>query len=464
MEDKSNKVYIKRLEEYDRSALKSIIEEGMEACGYSPSGKVFVKPNVVTAHKPETIGNKACTPAEVVGTSLEVISEKPGVNRVDLGENSSMGFPTRMCYKYAGYYHEIEKFKGKAPAPVDIFCIDEEKRDEIFIGGMVHESLRVARRMARADHKVYLPKLKVHCVSNMTATVKLNVGICSDDERAIRHDFLLNEKIVDLLSVGHPDFTIMDAVDVGVGNEGFPVLRKLGLVIMGKNPIAVDLVGARLLGFSLSDLPYLARAIERGHRPESIEEVEIAGDLTSLDDIDEAAKRIGPPDDEFYRWQNVNKELDRLGSSIRFYWGPYNKGGELCKTGCVMGLKMFLASYEQYAGAEAFKNSKPCVIVIGKIDEEIDAAGNDVFLFGTCAEAEIKNARKVEKIDKCFTTVVDMSMRCRGKLGMPSMVMDPKFVLPMAQAMTGSGVHKLITGRYGQDIMHFVTKNLDRRL
>jgi Domain of unknown function (DUF362) len=36
---------------------------------------------------------------------------------------------------------------------------------------------------------VYLPKLKCHCVSTMTGAVKLNIGICSDDERAIRYDF-----------------------------------------------------------------------------------------------------------------------------------------------------------------------------------------------------------------------------------------------------------------------------------
>ncbi len=64
--------------------------------------------------------------------------------------------------------------------------MDEERRDPVFIGGMVHDNLRVSRNMARADTKVYLPKLKCHCVSNMTGAVKLNIGICSDDERSIR--------------------------------------------------------------------------------------------------------------------------------------------------------------------------------------------------------------------------------------------------------------------------------------
>ena len=330
---------------------------------------------------------------------------------------------------------------------------------------MVHDILRVSRKMARADTKVYLPKLKCHCVSNITATVKLNIGICSDDERSIRHDFLLNDKIVDLLSVGYPDFTIMDAVDIGVGNEGFPIIRKLGLVMMSRNPIAIDMIGARILGYQVEEIPYLKRAIERGYTPTRIDEVDLAGDLKSLDDVDQAAKRIQPYDDEFYQWQDINKELKRLNSPMRFYWGSYRGGnGERCKTGCIMGLKMFLASLEKYAGTEAFARSKPAVLVIGKVDEEIDVKGADAFLFGSCSEAKLRDARKVVHIDKCFTTVADMSMRCMGQLGVKSPMQDPKFALPLARGVLGASVRKWLNLRYPQDIAYFVTKKLERRV
>lgn len=460
-----NRVYIKRCEEYDREALGEIITEGMRELGFEPRGNVYVKPNVVVAHLPDKLGNLACTPAEMIGETMLALARQPGVERVDLGENSSIGFPTRMCFKYAGYYDELERIRKEAPRPVGIFCIDEEKRDPVFIGGAVHEILRVSQKMARADTKVYIPKLKCHCVSNMTATVKLNIGICSDDERSIRHDFLLNEKIVDLLSVGCPDFTVMDAIDIGVGNEGFPIIRKLGLVVMGRSPIAVDMVGARLLGYRVEDIPYLQRAIERGWKPGSIEEVKVEGDLKSLDDVDEQAKRILPRDDEFFRWQDVAKELKRLNSPMRFFWGPYREGSEKkCETGCVMGLKMFLGSLEKYAGAEAFARSKPAVIVIGKIDQPIDVKGSDAFLFGSCSKAKLENARKVIKIDKCFTTVADMTTYCGARLGMPSFVQDRAFVLPIVRGMLGASLGKLRNGRYYQDMKYFVTRRLERRI
>ena len=458
-------VYIKKCEEYDRGAIREIVREGMDALGYKPSGNVFVKPNVVFASDPKIFGNNAHTPNALLSASVLAISEKDEVKRVDVGENGAIGAPTRLFYKGSGYYDEIEKINKESSRPVGIFCMDEELRDPVFVGGKVHDVLRVSRKMKRADSKVYLPKLKVHCVSNMTATVKLNVGICSDDERSIRHDFMLNEKIVDLLGPGYPDFIVMDAIDVGVGNEAFPIIRKLGLVIMGTNPVAVDLVAARLLGFSATDVPYLQLAIDRGYTPKQLEDVEIKGDLDSIDDLDEQAKRLQPYDEEFYRWQDVNTELKRLKSPMRFYWGPYRHGnGEKCLTGCVMGIKMFLGSFEKVAGPKAFATAKPVTFVIGQVDEEIDARGEEVFMLGTCADAKIKNAKKITHIKKCFTTASDMQISFGHKLGMKSMLGDPALLSGFATSISASMLRKAISGRYLQDIAYFLTKRLDRRL
>jgi len=463
--DLSNTVFIKRCEDYDREQLKGIVAEGMAHFDYHPRGNVMVKPNVVFAYNTDVFGNMAYTATPLVGASLVALSKSPGVRRIDMGENCAVGFPTRLCYKSAGYYDEMVRVNQEAGCPVGIFCMDEEPRDAVFIGGVVHDNLRVSRKMARADAKVYLPKLKCHCVSNMTGAVKLNVGICSDDERSIRHDFMLNEKIVDLLVAGYPDFIVMDAVDVGVGNEAFPTRRKLGLVIMGTNPLAVDMVGARLLGFDIADVPYLQAAVTRGYTPADIDQVVIAGDLQSLAEIDEQARRLMPYDDEFSRWQDVGKELERLKSPMRFYWGPYRANAdEKCLTGCVMGLKMFLGAMERFAGAEAFAGARPVTFVIGRWDAPVDAGGEDVFLLGSCARAEVTNAKKVTHLDKCFTTAGDMNLSFAHKLGMPAVTRDPTFLAHLLGATFKASARKVTSMRYLQDIHHFLSKGLVRRV
>jgi hypothetical protein len=215
----------------------------------------------------------------------------------------------------------------------------------------------------------------------------------------------------------------------------------------------------------LSDVPYLKTAVERGYRPESLEQVTIAGDLKSIDDVDQAAARLMPYDDEFYQWQDVSKEFKRLNSPMRFFWGPYKPGGsKKCLTGCAMGIKMFLACFEKYAGAEAFSKAKPVVFIMGNVEEEIDVKGSDAFLFGACAKAKLKNVRKVIKIDKCFTTVTDMMVQCGARMGIPAPITDKNFVLPIARNMLVSAGYKLVNMRYAQDIGYFLAKRLDRRI
>lgn len=460
-----NRVLVRFCEEYDQEKIQQIVTSGMQELNYQPKGNIFVKPNVVYASKNGKYGSTAYTHPEMVGGSLLALSRQPDVRRIDMGEKTAIGYPTRLSYKYAGYYDQIKKVKKQTLTPVNMFCIDEDRRDRVFVGGLVHDTLRIARKMARADAMVYLPKLKCHCVSTMTGTVKLNIGICSDDERAIRHDFMLNDKIVDLLTVGTPDFTVMDAIDVGVGNEAFPTPRRLGLLLMGKNPLAVDLAGARLLGYNCDDVPYLKRAVERGYLPAHVDDVSIMGDITSLKNLDLAAQRILPYDDEYVRWQDINKELGRLQSPIRFFWGYTKKDDKSkCPTGCVMGAKMFFSFLERFAGPEAFKKAKPVVMVIGRIDEPIDANGHEAFLIGSCADAPIVNAKKITRIDNCFTTAVDMAQTIRGRLGMPTPIQAPSEILPLIYNALIASSLKIFNLRYLQDMGHFIKRGLQKRI
>jgi uncharacterized protein (DUF362 family) len=462
---KDFRVLIKFCEDYNPEKMEIIIKEGMKVFGYKPSGKIFVKPNVVYATKNGKYGSTAYTDPVLVKSSLSVLSKSKDVSRVDMGEKTAIGYPTRLTYKYSNYYKVTAEVNRQSKIPVKAFCIDEEKRKSAFIGGEVHDNLRIAEKMADADSYVYLPKLKCHCVSSMTGAVKLNIGIISDDERAIRHDFMLNDKIVDLIEVGYPDFIIMDAIDVGVGTEAVPTPRRLGLILMGINPLAVDIAAARLLGYNLTDVPYLQRAVERGYRPGALKDLKLLGDIKTIKALDEHAKKILPYDDEFHRWHDIDKELKRLKSPIRFYWGSARKTDDMkCLTGCIMGIKMFFAANERFVGSSAFTNAKPAVLVVGKYDKEIDAKGNEVFLIGSCTEAKIKNAKKIIRINSCYTTAVELTLIIRGRLGIPSPLFFPSQVLPLVGNMMIASFMKIINGRYLQDISHFMKKGLNKRI
>ena len=172
-----------------------------------------------------------------------------------------------------------------------------------------------------------------------------------------------------------------------------------------------------------------------------------------------------PYDDEFYRWQDIDKELKRLNSPLRFFWGyTREEDKSKCLTGCVMGLKMFLGVLERFAGSEAFGKAKPVVFVIGKVVKEIDAKGNDVFMIGSCSDASIVNAKKVIRIDRCFTTAGEMLQSMGTKLGIRSPLLDPSFSLPLVYYMLSASMMKSVKRRYLQDMGHFLAKSLAKRL
>ena len=206
----------------------------------------------------------------------------------------------------------------------------------------------------------------------------------------------------------------------------------------------MDLVGARLLGLAPEDVPYLKRAVERGYGPASLDQVELLGDLEDLSQVEEAAKRLEPYDAEFYLWQDIATELERLETPMRFVWGPHRHGeGEKCEGGCAMAIKMFLGSCERYAGAEAFRNAKPITWVVGTFDEPLDGEGRDVFLVGKCADRRVVNARKVVRIKKCFTTASDLTRSVGLRLGIPTPVTDPRMVGGLVKNMARASLSQL---------------------
>jgi len=110
----NNTVLVMRCEEYDRDRMEGIVTDGMQHLGYRPSGRIFAKPNVVFAYRRELYGAHAYTHPGLVGSTLAALSRENGVTRVDLGENPAVGTPTRMGYRYAGYYEEIRRVRSRA--------------------------------------------------------------------------------------------------------------------------------------------------------------------------------------------------------------------------------------------------------------------------------------------------------------------------------------------------------------
>jgi uncharacterized protein (DUF362 family) len=62
--------------------------------------------------------------------------------------------------------------------------------------------------------------------------------------------------------------SLVDGIVAGEGNGPLdPIPRPAGVVVAGSNPVAVDLVCARIMGFDYRKMPMLSRALDRGPLP-----------------------------------------------------------------------------------------------------------------------------------------------------------------------------------------------------
>ena len=123
-------------------------------------------------------------------------------------------------------------------------------------------------------------KLKTHANTGVTLGMKNMFGLLPDKFKAKYHARGINKVIVDINTVIKPVLTVIDGF-VGMEGkgpiDGEPV--KMDLVIAGKNVVATDATGCRVMGINPYDIPHLRRASEKG--------------LGSIDDVDVLGEKIG---------------------------------------------------------------------------------------------------------------------------------------------------------------------------
>jgi hypothetical protein len=127
-------------------------------------------------------------------------------------------------------------------------------------------------------------------------------------------------------------------------------------------------------------------------------------------------------------------------------------------------MKMYFSFQERFAGKGAFAKGKPAVMVVGDVKEPIDAKGDEVFMIGSCAKATVTSAKRVSRIDNCYATAVELGLIIRRRLGIPTPLFAPSFILPFIGGVLTASFMKLVKLRYLQDMGHFLKHGLVKRL
>jgi len=370
------KVILRRADTYDPTLVARIIRDGLDEFGLAPriQGKITIKPNVVMAHHKVT--PSAYTRPEFLDGLLTALEEKAqGEPEISVAEKCGAAIPTSRMFRRAGYYRLRKKHRFKL-RPIE----EARKKTVPLQKGKVHQKVRTSREIAERDFLIYAPKLKTNALAHgLTAALKLNIGILCDGERMWNHNYNLDEKVVDLLEIGHPDFIATDAIEVSFGGNhltqhGHP----LGVIIMATDPLAHDVVCAHIFHLDPEKIGHLAAARARGYGSLDRGDIEIRGDI-SLQEIRERTKT----------WETGFIRADDVDCNIKIRSGePY------CTGGC-HGVFLDWLYMIRDRKPKLWAKLPAWTTVIGKYKGDITA--DRLLLIGACTEIEgrVKAKRKI---------------------------------------------------------------------
>ncbi len=235
--------------------------------------RVLIKPNYVNGSHPST---GVTTDPRVVRGIVEYLLEHGWNSReFAVGEGGMATVDTMQSFRNSGLVDELNGYGVK------LIDLNSEPHVEVAIeGGRSLKSVKVARSFVEYDCILSVPKLKVHCWSLSTLSMKNMMGGILP--KGIMHDDLA-QKIVDLNRVFGPELTVIDGILGCQRHELACDPIQSNVIIAGEDFVATDAVGSFLMGLAPEDVRYLQLAKKAGLGENDMTKIEyVGGEISKL--------------------------------------------------------------------------------------------------------------------------------------------------------------------------------------
>ena len=235
--------------------LSRTLWEGLQLFGLNLRGRsVLLKPNLVD-----------CIPDAAINTHPALIVaaaecfRRLGASRVIVAEGPGFERDTQLVLARSGL--------GQLLKDARIDFVDLNRDDAIKTrlradySGLKH--LWLPRTVLEAGFIVSLPKVKTHHWSGVTLSMKNMFGVVPGIKygwpKNLLHWHGIQQSIVDIAATVPIHFVIADAIVAMEGNgplAGMP--RRLGSIVLSRDPVAADATCARMMGFAPERVPHIA--------------------------------------------------------------------------------------------------------------------------------------------------------------------------------------------------------------
>jgi len=267
-----SKVSIVRCNDYDSAGLKRALRESLDLIGglgafIKRSGRVLIKPNLLSARRPEEAVDTH--PAFVKEVAL-LVKETGGLPAI--GDSPGSFFTIKSIdevYEKSG----VKRVAQETGA--ELVRFDRMR----YIGGYP-----VAEALDKYDLVINLPKLKTHTLAVLTGAVKNTFGFVPGLSKVQCHKRAphINEfsKILaDIFSITKPGLSIMDGI-IGMDGDGPAAgrVRKFGLILASPDAVSLDAVFSYIAGLPYSRNVLLREVAERGLGCGRLDDIEVVGE------------------------------------------------------------------------------------------------------------------------------------------------------------------------------------------
>lgn len=263
LEERTADTFVAKVGGYDAD-ISSVIGAGLQELGVAKSeieGKrILLKPNFVESHRGATHIN---THPLVIRAAVEAF-RRYGAADIIVAEGPGHCRDTHLILEDTGLIDVLGSER---------ITFKDLNQDSWFttpnVGGKTKlKHLVLPETLKQVDWIVSMPKLKTHHWAGVTLSMKnlfgVMPGIFYGWPKNVLHWEGVTQSIIDINATVRAHFAIVDGI-VGMEGDG-PIAGKpkhAGVVVMGRNLVAVDATCARIMGINPRKVAYLAAAAGR---------------------------------------------------------------------------------------------------------------------------------------------------------------------------------------------------------
>jgi uncharacterized protein (DUF362 family)/ferredoxin len=269
------KVALSECPDYDEGLVLSALRKGIDLLGgisrfARPGEKILLKPNILSGAATE----KCVTTHPSLLKAMGMLCQENGA-RVRFGDSPGFGSAQAAAAKsgLTAVARELGMEQADFNVPVQVS----------FKEALVAKQLVLARVALETDGIISLAKMKTHGFMRITGAIKNQFGCVPGIRKGEYHVKMPRAEhfaamLVDINRLLKPRLYVLDGIVAMEGNgPGSGTPRKMKVLLLSSDPVALDAVFCRLINLSPEYVPTMKPAAASGLGTFADEEIEIVG-------------------------------------------------------------------------------------------------------------------------------------------------------------------------------------------